>query len=111
MDILSTFALLILILIAILIGAAIWLLGSLPGKVAAVRNHPYANAIQVGGWATLFLGIIAWPLVLMWAYSAPTIVANAESTPDEKWRGELAYLKTEVATLKKQLQQSGGTTK
>lgn len=111
MDALSVFALLILIMIAGLIGAAIWLLGSLPGKVAAERNHPYANAIQVGGWATLFLGVVAWPLVLMWAYSPPRIVAGDESMPDQKWRGELESLKTQVETLTKQTQQSGGTTK
>jgi hypothetical protein len=108
MDILSIFALVILIMIAGLIGAAIWLLGSLPGKVAAERNHPYATAIQVGGWATLFMGIVAWPLVLMWAYSAPMALVSADMTASEGWHDELSKLKTQVEALSKQMQEPGG---
>jgi hypothetical protein len=108
MDPLSIFALVILIVIAALVCAAIWMLGSLPGKVAADRNHPYAAAIQVGGWATLFLGIVIWPLVLMWAYCGPVAVASSDSAPGEPWQDELGKLKTQVDTLAKQLQESVG---
>lgn len=108
MDPLNIFALLILILLAVLVGAAIWMLGSLPGKVAAERNHPYATAIQVGGWATLFLGIVAWPLVLMWAYSGPAAVASGNSEPGKPCQDELGRLRTQVDSLTKQLQELGG---
>jgi hypothetical protein len=108
MDPLSIFALVILIVIAVLICAAIWMLGSLPGKVAAERDHPYASAIQVGGWATLFLGIVIWPLVLMWAYCGPVAVASSDSVPGEPWQDELDTLKTKVDTLARQIQESGG---
>jgi hypothetical protein len=84
------------------------MLGSLPGKVAADRNHPYAGAIQVGGWATLFLGIVIWPLVLMWAYCGPVAVASSDSALGEPWQDELGKLKTQVDTLAKQLQESVG---
>ena len=49
----------------------LWFLGGMPGRVAAERNHPKADAIRVGGWATLIFGIVGWPWVLMWAYAHP----------------------------------------
>ena len=51
---------------------AVWFLGGLPGRVAAERNHPKAEAINVGSWAALIFGAVGWPWVLMWAYSHPT---------------------------------------
>jgi hypothetical protein len=40
----------------------------LPGMIAKRRNHPWAQAVAVGGWVTLFLGFVLWPVVLIWAY-------------------------------------------
>ncbi len=34
----------------------VFFIGSMPGRVAAERNHPKAEAIKIGGWATLILG-------------------------------------------------------
>jgi O-antigen/teichoic acid export membrane protein len=39
-----------------------------PGIVARRRNHPWAEAVSIGGWVTLFLGFVLWPIVLIWAY-------------------------------------------
>jgi O-antigen/teichoic acid export membrane protein len=39
-----------------------------PGIVARRRNHPWAEAVSIGGWITLFLGFVLWPVVLIWAY-------------------------------------------
>lgn len=39
-----------------------------PGMVARRRNHPWAEAVAIGGWVTLFLGFVLWPVVLIWAY-------------------------------------------
>ena len=43
-------------------------LGIMPGRIARRRNHPWAQAIAVGSWATLVFGLVFWPLVLIWAY-------------------------------------------
>jgi len=43
-------------------------LAMLPGMIARKRNHPWAQAVTVGGWVTLFLGFALWPIVLIWAY-------------------------------------------
>jgi len=63
---------LILLIITIMLALYfLYFIGGLPGRVAAERGHPKADAIRVGGWATLIFGIVGWPWVLMWAYSQP----------------------------------------
>lgn len=60
------------VVLLILVGSAVGvivLMGSWPGKVAHARNHPQAEAIAIGGWLTLFLGFVLWPLVVIWAYT------------------------------------------
>jgi hypothetical protein len=108
MDGLSYVALLILVLIASLIGVLIWFLGGLPGRVASQRDHPYTQAIQVGGWATLFLGVVGWPLVLMWAYAGPETVSRVRADNDGGLSDELERLKSQLDGLSKQIQKSGG---
>ncbi len=69
----------VLFLTLLLVGLAlyaVWFLGRLPGRIAAERRHPRAEAINVGSWATLIFGVIGWPWVLMWAYSHPAPSAS-----------------------------------
>ena len=70
---LDIFALIVL-LVLLLAAVAIWVvLAMLPGKIARKRNHPQAEAINVGGWlGALLLGVL-WPLVLVWAWRASWI--------------------------------------
>jgi len=68
MSILDIFAFVVLITLAAT-GIAIFVaLGILPGNVARKRGHPWAEAVAVGGWATLIFGLVFWPLVMIWAY-------------------------------------------
>ena len=55
------------VLVAFVIGVFV-ALGMLPGHIARKRGHPWAEAVGVGGWATLICGFVLWPLVLIWAY-------------------------------------------
>ena len=49
----------------------LWLLGSLPGKIARSRNHPQAEAITVCGWLGLLLtGGLLWVVAMVWAYTS-----------------------------------------
>jgi multidrug efflux pump subunit AcrA (membrane-fusion protein) len=41
-------------------------LAILPGRIAKRRNHPWAQAVTVAGWVTLFLGFALWPVALIW---------------------------------------------
>ena len=62
------------VVMALLAGAAVAVfvfLGSWPGRIARGLNHPYAEAISIGGWVTLIFGGIGWPFILIWAYAPP----------------------------------------
>jgi hypothetical protein len=98
MDALDITALVALLITVGLVVALIWFLGGLPGRVAKQRNHPYAEAIQVGGWATLVLAGVGWPFVLMWAYAS----SGAEG------RDELQRLTERVDELSREVRALGG---
>ena len=62
------------IILVLLVLLAIWIyvtLAALPGKKAAEREHPQAEAINVLGWIGLLLGIAPWLVALVWAYTVP----------------------------------------
>jgi len=48
----------VLLLLAVIIIGVIFFVGNLPGSVAKKRNHPNADAIAVGSWATLIFGVV-----------------------------------------------------
>ncbi|MGZ2385607.1 DUF3302 domain-containing protein [Rhizobium brockwellii] len=68
MSILDIFAWIVLVVLALSTIAVVVFLAMLPGMIAKRRNHPWADAVTVGGWVTLFLGFALWPIVLIWAY-------------------------------------------
>lgn len=112
MDALSYVALAMLISLIALTCFFIWFLGGLPGRVAADRNHPYAKSIQVGGWASLFLGVVTWPLILMWAYADPKshFLESKSNETDSDLRDEVAQLRRqfeELSTIESQQREEG----
>ena len=63
-----------LIVMGVLVAVVIWLvvlLGPLPGKIAAERGHPQADAIRVLGWVGLITMGGGWLVALVWAYYKP----------------------------------------
>jgi hypothetical protein len=60
----------LLVLLVLLAGALflIWLIGSLPGRIARNRGHRQADAVSIGGWCSLLMPLPLWPLVMVWAY-------------------------------------------
>jgi hypothetical protein len=64
-DIFAWIVLIILIATAVAIFVA---LGMAPGRIAHKRGHPWAQAVAIGGWATLIFGFVFWPLILIWAF-------------------------------------------
>jgi predicted outer membrane lipoprotein len=59
------------IVLIVLLASAVFVIvfmAILPGMIAKKRNHPYATAVQVAGWVTLFFGFILWPVALILAY-------------------------------------------
>ena len=68
----------VLAFLAVLGIAVVFFIGSLPGRIAKKREHPYTDAISIGGWVTMEAGGIMWPLVLMWAY-CPDLPKSADN--------------------------------
>jgi predicted membrane metal-binding protein len=68
MSMLDIFAWLVLIVLLFSSIAVVVLTAMLPGMVARRRGHPWAQAVAIGGWVTLLLGFVLWPVVLIWAY-------------------------------------------
>ena len=91
-----TFVVLIVLTGAGLVAAVF--LGSLPGKIAADRGHPQADAIRVAGWLGLVTMGLFFPIALIWAYTRPS-GAN-----------EIADLRQEVDGLRDRVEtfESGG---
>ncbi|RXT57432.1 hypothetical protein B6S44_03145 [Bosea sp. Tri-44] len=74
---LDIFAWIVLIVLVASTVVVLVAMAILPGMVARRRNHPWAEAVAVGGWVTLFLGFVLWPVVLIWAYvDAPAPAAR-----------------------------------
>jgi len=65
---LDLFAWIVLIILLASTVAVVIFMAMLPGMIAKRRHHPWAEAVTVAGWVTLFLGFALWPVVLIWAY-------------------------------------------
>ncbi len=52
-------------------------LGALPGRIAAKRGHPHAQAINAAGWISLVTLGALWPIAFVWAFVQPS--SNRES--------------------------------
>ncbi len=64
-DYFAAFILVILLATGVTVFVA---LGVAPGHIAKSRNHPWAQAVEVAGWATLLCGFVLWPIALVWAF-------------------------------------------
>lgn len=65
---LDIFAWIVLIVLVASTVFVVVFMAMLPGMIAKRRNHPWAAAVQVAGWVTLFFGFVLWPVALIWAY-------------------------------------------
>ncbi|MBP1887438.1 DUF3302 domain-containing protein [Sinorhizobium mexicanum] len=81
MSMIDIFAWIVLIVLVLSTVFVIVFLAMLPGMIAKRRNHPWAEAVTVGGWVTLFFGFVFWPLVLIWAYVDVPASAARERQP------------------------------
>lgn len=65
---LDIFAWIVLIVLLVSAVFVVVFMAALPGMIAKKRNHPWATAVQVAGWVTLFFGFVLWPVAVIWAY-------------------------------------------
>ena len=80
---LDIFAIIVLLILLIAV-LGLWLvLAMLPGKIAKDRNHPQAEAINIGGWLGALLGGVFWPIFLIWAFTKPFRVDTGSASSSE----------------------------
>jgi uncharacterized protein DUF3302/sulfatase-like protein len=79
MNFIDIFPWIVFVLVLAIVAAVFVALGMMPGHIARKRGHPWAEAVTVGGWATLICGFVFWPLVLIWAYV--DVPARRETAP------------------------------
>ena len=73
-------------------------LAQLPGKTAAERGHPQADAINVASWlGILFTGGIVWILAMVWSRM------QYVGAPVEIDHSEVDALKARIAELESRL--------
>ncbi len=70
-DAFDYFAFVVLAVLLSTVVVAIVLLGGLPGRIAAGRNHPQATAVAAAGWISLVTLGALWPIAFVWAFMAP----------------------------------------
>jgi uncharacterized BrkB/YihY/UPF0761 family membrane protein len=79
MTVIDIFAWIVLLVLVGTLVAVFVALGTMPGRIARKRGHPWPEAVTVGSWATLICGFVFWPLVLIWAYV--DVPARRETSP------------------------------
>ena len=84
MTALDVFTLIVLAILVIGCIGVLLLLGMLPGKIAAKRNHPQSEAINICGWLGLLTGFLL-PVAYIWAYTNPdaTLIGNPKIKDEE----------------------------
>jgi amino acid transporter len=104
MDGLDIFAAIVLLVLLVTIIVGWVVLAMLPGKIARQRNHPQADAINVGAWLGALLGGLFWPLVLIWAFTKPSSNRYADGTvlqeENQRLVSRLSELEKELDILK-----------
>jgi hypothetical protein len=113
MSVLDGAALGSIFLTIVAIAAAIVATGSLPGKIALKRGHPYPDAVNAASWIGLATGVF-WPVAFIWAF-LPVPVKRGEASVEASSVGadltaiqqRLEALETETERAKRQSQPSG----
>jgi len=96
----------IVLLILLVTAIAIWVaLAMLPGRIAKSRNHPQAEAINVGGWVSALLLFVLWPLVLIWAFTKPQTSSEGGGGASSE---DVKKLKNRISNLEAKLAAKGG---
>ena len=78
MDAFDYFAFVVITVLLATVVVIIVVLGSLPGKIAAERKHPYAAAINAASWISMITLGALWPIAFIWAFVPPS--AEKEGT-------------------------------
>lgn len=102
MNALDLIALLFIPIMIVFAAAGIVFLGSLPGKIARGRNHPWPDAVNAASWIGLATGVL-WPFAFVWAFlplPGKSDGAGAVSGENADLQAKIDSLESELAQLK-----------
>lgn len=68
LDVFDYISFVVLGIITTVFVSLIVVLGSLPGRIAARRNHPQAVAINAASWISMLTLGALWPIAFVWAF-------------------------------------------
>ena len=91
-------ALFFIVFLILVFAAVIVALGSLPGKIARRRDHPWPDAVNVASWIGLATGVF-WPIAFIWAYLPVPASGGAPAKSGVVPADELARLQEKLAAL------------
>ncbi len=100
----------VLLVIAVTIVVGFVALAGLPGKLAAERQHPQADAIKMAGWLGMLLTAgVVWIVAMVWSQMKPLrpLVAAAQSAdepPPPDTQPQLEALDERLAAIEMRLQ-------
>jgi len=57
----------VILFLLVLVTAVIVVIGSIPGKIASRRGHPWPDAVNAASWIGLATGVF-WPIAFIWAF-------------------------------------------
>lgn len=78
LDAFDYFAFVVMGVLFLALFVIIVLLGALPGRIAASRNHPCATAISAASWISPFTLGLLWPIAFVWAFIPPRSNSSAD---------------------------------
>jgi len=97
-------ALFVIVFLITAVAAVIVFLGSLPGKIARRRGHPYPDAVNAASWIGLATGIF-WPVAFIWAFLPYPALATGATSDSAEPTGDLAKLQERLAALESELKE------
>jgi hypothetical protein len=100
----------VIFFLLVLVTAAIVALGSIPGKIARKRGHPWPDAVNAASWIGLATGVF-WPVAFIWAFLPIPQRSNESTDGTTQPSGDAADLAARVASLEatvKKLQSQAG---
>ncbi len=86
----------VIFFILVLITIVIVLIGSLPGKIAVKRGHPWPDAVNAASWIGLATGVL-WPFAFVWAFLP--FPSGASSSDASQTTGDTVRLEDRIASL------------
>jgi hypothetical protein len=91
----------VIFFILVLVTVAIVLIGSLPGKIAVKRGHPWPDAVNVASWIGLATGVF-WPIAFIWAFLP--LPARSGSSDASGSTGDTTKLEDRIAALEAKIE-------